>query len=325
MRISILAILIELLFSMPIIAQIGNEQPPLLHIHLPRQISLEASDVQLGLICLIRGQTDRVAQAQQIRMGKIYNPSQSLILTRAQILSRLACSGLKDVPVKITGARQIKVSRSSTCIKGMELVGMARRYALQHLPVGTLSSLELMRAPQDLQVGQDDGPFQLVPQQIGKASTSQIRIRIAVMAQGTERAHRDIVFRLKHQQRVLVATETLTEGQTVTAENTRLEQRPSPVPQSPRWRPPYGQLVQRTIDAGTDIQANWLMPVAPTVSLTRNEIVLVRMERPGLLISVMGKVLEKGHTGDNVRIQNIESNQVILCRVQEDGSVTPIM
>jgi flagella basal body P-ring formation protein FlgA len=298
---------------------------PAPHIHLPRQISLEDSDVQLGQICVIRGPADWVSRAQQVPLGKIYNPSKTLTFTRAQILSRLACCGLQEKTIRVTGARQIEVSRLATCIQSEELVGLARRYARQHVPTQSLCTLELIRVPQDLKIGQVDGPFQLVPRLQGNISTSQMRIRIAVVAQGKERAHRDIIFRLKHQKQVLVATETLTEGQTVTAENTRIEKRPSPLPQPPHWQPPYGQRVQGTIQAGADIPAVTLVPPAPSVTLKRNDLVVVRIQRPGLLISVTGKALDQGQTGDEIRVQNIESNQVIACRILRDGSVTPIM
>ena len=296
-----------------------------LKVHMPRRVALEDSSVQLGQICGLRGEHALVEKASRIPLGRLFSPSQTLTFTRAQILSRLACCGFQDIAINVTGADQTEVGRSSTQVKGEDLVVLARRYAEQITPAATPTVLELVRVPQDLALEETDGKVELIPVALNGASATQRRIRISVLIDGVEKGSRDVVFRLKHQRQILIATQPLALGQTLSRENTRIEKRLGTTVQPVGWQPPYGAVVRRAIPAGAEVQPSWLRKAVASVTLKRNDAVVIRIERPGLLITAMGSVLTAGHTGQHIKVKNLDSNRIILCRVQEDGSVAPIL
>ncbi len=57
----------------------------------------------------------------------------------------------------------------------------------------------------------------------------------------------------------------------------------------------------------------------------RNESVVIRVEMPGLVVTAMGKTMQDGHTGEHIKVRNLDSQRIILCRVNEDGTVEPIL
>ncbi len=61
------------------------------------------------------------------------------------------------------------------------------------------------------------------------------------------------------------------------------------------------------------------------VLVRRNETVLIRLERPGILVTAMGTSLQEGRTGELVKVRNSDSSRVIVCKVMPDGSVEPAL
>jgi flagella basal body P-ring formation protein FlgA len=39
----------------------------------------------------------------------------------------------------------------------------------------------------------------------------------------------------------------------------------------------------------------------------------------------MGQTVEEGSTGEYVRVRNVDSQRIILARVNEDGTVEPVL
>jgi len=61
------------------------------------------------------------------------------------------------------------------------------------------------------------------------------------------------------------------------------------------------------------------------VVIRRNETVVIRIERPGLVVSAVGTVLQEGRTGELVKVRNADSSRVIMCKVNADGTVEPVL
>ncbi|MEP3638570.1 MAG: flagellar basal body P-ring formation chaperone FlgA [Paracoccaceae bacterium] len=61
--------------------------------------------------------------------------------------------------------------------------------------------------------------------------------------------------------------------------------------------------------------------VGPPALIDRNQIVSLRFEQSGLIITTEGRSLERGGIGDRVRIMNLASRATLFGYVQEDGTV----
>jgi flagella basal body P-ring formation protein FlgA len=41
-------------------------------------------------------------------------------------------------------------------------------------------------------------------------------------------------------------------------------------------------------------------------------------------VSASGKALQRGCAGEKIKVQNIDSNRIIVAKINEDGSVEPV-
>jgi flagella basal body P-ring formation protein FlgA len=66
----------------------------------------------------------------------------------------------------------------------------------------------------------------------------------------------------------------------------------------------------------------YLDSIGPPALVDRNDIVLMRFAKDGLVITTDGRALERGGVGDRVRIMNLNSRATLFGFVQADGSVS---
>lgn len=62
--------------------------------------------------------------------------------------------------------------------------------------------------------------------------------------------------------------------------------------------------------------------IGPPAIISRNQIVQMRFEGRGILISTEGRALERGGVGDRVRIMNLTSKSVMFGYVEPDGTIS---
>mgnify|MGYP000377384125 CR=1 FL=1 len=79
-----------------------------------------------------------------------------------------------------------------------------------------------------------------------------------------------------------------------------------------------GQEARVTLYAGRPI----LVPdVGPPALVTRNQIVSLRFEAAGLIITTEGRALDRGGVGDRIRIMNLTSRSTLFGLIKPDGAV----
>ncbi|WP_299860017.1 flagellar basal body P-ring formation chaperone FlgA [uncultured Roseobacter sp.] len=79
-----------------------------------------------------------------------------------------------------------------------------------------------------------------------------------------------------------------------------------------------GQEARTTLYAGRPILVD---DIGPPALVARNQIVAIRFETAGLIITTEGRSLERGGVGDRVRIMNLTSRATLFGQIQPDGSV----
>nr|WP_187431676.1 flagellar basal body P-ring formation chaperone FlgA [Roseobacter litoralis] len=79
-----------------------------------------------------------------------------------------------------------------------------------------------------------------------------------------------------------------------------------------------GQEAKTTLYAGRPIRFD---DVGPPALVTRNQIVMLRFQTAGLVITTEGRSLERGGIGDRVRIMNLDSRATLFGQIHADGSV----
>jgi flagella basal body P-ring formation protein FlgA len=297
---------------------------PSVQIHLPREIKIKDQTLSLEQIAVVRGDESLVAKANEIVLGQFSMPGQEIVIDRSTILSRLVCNGINASKVTLTGAEKIMVKRQQKVVGGCEFVEIARSFFMKNLPTGSICSVNPMVIPKDLFVSETNKNIKLVPSMIGNASKSCARVKIAVFADGKQIGTRKVTLRLKYNCRRAVTLVELDAGKILSPENIKIEKVASNYPEPLNWSAPYGLVTRCLIDANTVIQPGMISSVKPQVLLKRHKTVLIRFEKPGLLVTAVGKTMQKGSLGEYIKVRNIDSQRIILAKVKEDGTVEPV-
>jgi len=304
----------------------GNEpQDDSLRIHLPREIAVDSNVPSLGQIGIIQGEKSLAARAGKIAMGRIAAPGQQVTIDRATVLSRLASNGIPASKVKLTGAEEIKVRQQGQTIIADEFVGLARLFLERNPPARSICESELMRGPVDLILEVSRQDVKLSPRLLRSSAPNQVRIQIAVVSGGKEIASREVGFRLKFNSHKVVTLVEIPAGAVISPENVKVEKAVSSYPEPADWSTPYGLVARRRLAANTVLSSNMIGPVEPAVVVKRNQNVIIRIAAGGLVVTAMGQTVEEGSAGEYVRVRNVDSQRIILARVNEDGTVEPVL
>ena len=295
-----------------------------LKIYLPREVTIEEDYLKLGQVSIIRGEESLVAKANEITLGRLSVPGQKIVVDRPTVLSRLACNGIPARKVTLTGAEKITVKKQHQVIKGSEFVEMASSFLKNNLPDGSVCQLNPLWIPKDLIIGELGKDVRLYPRLVKSSARNQAKVQIAVFADGKEVAVREVTFRLKYNHRTVVTLVEIPAGAVISPENVKIEKIVSNYPEPAIWRPPYGLIVRRRLPANTVIRPDMVGPVESAVVVGRNETVVIRIERPAFLVTAMGKAMQKGQAGEYIKVRNLDSQRIILAKVNEDGTVEPV-
>jgi flagella basal body P-ring formation protein FlgA len=296
-----------------------------LNVYLPREITVNDNKLSLGQISVIRGQESLVAKAGKIELGQISVPGQKIIIDRPMLLSRLACSGIPASKVILTGAEKITVGKKQKTIPGSEFIEVAESFLKDNPPTDSVCQTSPVRIPKDLILPGDIGDVELSPCLAVDNSQNRAKVHILVLRNGKEIGAREVVFRLKYQCHKVMTLVDIPAGAVISPENIKIEKGQSDYPEPLDWKPPYGQIAKRKLAANTLLQSFMVGPVKPKVVVERNQNVVIRIERPGFLITAVGRTMEKGRTGDYIRVRNVDSQRIVLVEVKEDGSVEPVL
>jgi len=298
---------------------------PLLQIHLPREAKVQGGLLSLGEISVVRGSSSLIARTRKIGLGRLSVPGQKVVVDRATILSRLASHGIPGDRVRLTGAESVAVRREQQIIDSDEFIAMAELFLKQNPAARFVRESIAVSRPKDLVLPGAAGEIQVTPGFIRNGARGFVTIRISVAVDGKDIGSRDIPFRLRYECHRTVAAQDIAKGGTLTPENVKIETTTSDRPEPAGWKPPYGLVTLRPVAANAEIRDEMVSAPESEVVIQRNETVVIRVERPGLLVTAMGISLQQARVGEYVKVRNTDSNRIIVCKVNADGSVRPVL
>ena len=295
-----------------------------LTIYLPRDIAVESDTLTLGKIAVITGEEALVSKASDIELGKISTAGQVITIDRSLILSRLACSGIPACNPVLTGAEKISVKRTATVIKAGSIVESASSFLANSVKEQSIARWELVRGPADVTLPAQSSNVELVGRLVSRNTNGQAVTEVGIIADGKQIETRQVIFRPKYNIHRAVTVAGVKEGTALTADNTKIENVISDTPEPTNWATPYGLIANHNLQVGTVVGSNMAKSPLPPVVIERNQNVVIRIERAGLIVTVTGKAMEKGRLGECIKVKNIDSQRVILAKVNEDGTVEPV-
>jgi flagella basal body P-ring formation protein FlgA len=296
-----------------------------LRIYLPREIVIHDDTPNVGEVGIIRGDEALAAKAAEVVLGRISVPGQEVTVDRGMLLSRLACSGIPVSKVKLSGAEKVKVRQKGQTIKAGDLVESAKSFLGKNPSAGSICRSELLGSPKDLLLSGVHRDIKLVPRIVKNGAGNQSRVNVSVMSGGREIGVRRITFRHKYNTSKIVTLRDIKAGEAISRENVKIEKTVSDYPQATTFSEPYGLIAKRHIAGGRTVQPNMVGPAKSAILVKRNQSVVIRIEAGGLTITAVGKMVDEGAVGDIVRVRNVDSLRVITAKVNEDGTVAPIL
>jgi flagella basal body P-ring formation protein FlgA len=303
----------------------GLEKDFDLKIYLPREVTVKDSSLSLGQVSIIRGDASLGAKAGKIALGRISVPGQKVVLERPTLLSRLACNGIDISRVKLTGAEKITVKQLYKTISGDQFVSLASSFLKANTYRNSACQWDPIRTPKDFVVSGPAKDITFSPRLAPSTVKNQAKVEIALLSGGKKIGVREVSFTLKHICHQAVAKIDIAEGQTLSQENVKIEEKLSDRPEPAGWKPPFGQVAKRRLPAKTIIRPQMAGPARAPIVVKRNQNVLIRIENPGFLITAAGTALQDGKAGEHIRVRNVDSRRVIIAKINADASVEPVL
>jgi flagella basal body P-ring formation protein FlgA len=297
----------------------------ILQVHLPREMTVPGNLLTLGQVSVLRGHPALVTAAAPIGLGQLSLPGQKVVLDRATILSRLASQGIRAARVRLTGAEAVTVRRLQKIISTAEFIEMSKAFLQQHPPGPSIWATIATVKPKDLVLPGQVGDLQVTPQYVKTAARGYVTVQITVTADGKQCGVREIPFRLRYQSHRVVTVKEIPEGTALTAENIKIETLESDQPEPANWKPPYGLVAVRMLPADTEIRGEMIHAAQTPIVVLRNEAVVIRIQRPELVVTALGIALQEARAGEYVKVRNADSSRVVLCKVNTDGTVEPLL
>jgi flagellar basal body P-ring formation protein FlgA len=280
-----------------------------LEIYLPREIAVDSNVIRLGQVAIIRGEVALAAKASEIGLGNFAVPGQKITIDKKTILGRLVANNIFAAAVSLQGSEQVTVKQQEQLISGSEFIKQAINVLKKMPAYSTAERYYPIRTPADLAIPFGCKEVKLVPRLSAGSTTALAKVEFAVFAGEKEVGRRDVTVRLTKERQNIAAAAAVAarqaEGDTDKKDLAAQSQ--------------AGGL---KIEVAETVAENQTSKVR--VVINRNQNVVIKIDRSGLMITAAGKALQKGSVGENIKVQNIDSNRVIVARINEDGSVEPV-
>lgn len=178
--------------------------------------------------------------------------------------------------------------------------------------------------PADVILPAQNSNVELVGRLVSRNTNGQAVVEVSIAADGKQIETRQVIFRPKYNIRRAVTMTDVKEGDVLTADNTKIEDCLSDAPEPTNQSTPYGLVATRNLPAGTVVDSKMAKSPQPPVVIERNQNVIIRIERAGLVVTAMGKATQQGKIGEYIKVKNNDSQRVIMAKVNEDGTVEPV-
>jgi flagella basal body P-ring formation protein FlgA len=309
-----------LMAALPLLAE---EAPSAaLRVHVPRTMKIDSDTIKLGEVCVLRSSDEELsAKAAAIPLGRAPFVKEEIRIDRNTILSRLAANGIASSSVTLTGAQTVVVTRNESVVDGAELVHAAEAFLAEDRPLPPQTQWKLQGPVPDLAIHAKE-EITLECRLKKDNAQGNPRVEVAVFSGRNQLEARELAFTLCHQVRRITATKEILSGDMITPENVKVETIASEVPLP--WVSPFGMTAAQRIGSGAVINLASLKQPQVAIAVRRGQTVVMKIEGAGFVVTTLGQVADDGKPGDCVKVRNIDSNRMVIARVNADGTVTPL-
>lgn len=292
-------------------------------LYLLREVNITGESMQLGDIAILRGSPEDIAKASEVTLGKFSVPGQKITINRRTILIRLAANKIASTNVSFSGAKEVKVGRKELIISANDIAAKASEFLKKNKTNSMVASYELTRNCRKIVLPAQKGKITLAAHLSKKVSASQVIIDVDVMLDGKKVGTNQVSYRPVYNRRLVVATADMPAGTVLSDKNIKIETTTSKYPEPKGFKLPVGLVAKRDIKSGQQIRNSLVMQPKPEILIKRNALVVIKIETAALTLTADGKSLGEGGFGEMIKVKNIDSKRIIICKVNYDGTVSP--
>lgn len=298
---------------------------------LPEAEVATSRPVTVGDIAKIEAPAKSAGRIAAVVITSAPQPGTTRTIEAGYVRLKLDAAGFGNV--KIAGHAKTALTGRCRRIGPQTLEELAKDYAAELLPKNNHNyEIEVERRPREL-ILPDEPAIEIKPRLYSGAIHPGVNtLAIDASLDGHVIATTSAVLRIKSTAVVLVAADTISQGQALTDQNTRCELRditkikdplPGPAQDAPSQQgagavQPAGWVARRTIQAGAIITA---ADVALPPDIRSGEQVTLTVKCGAVAIRTSAEARQDGRVGDSIRVRSSVSNEEVRARVIAPGKV----
>lgn len=297
-----------------------------LKMYLPREVKITGDTMVLGDIAIMfGGSAEEIAKISAIQLGKFSRPGQEITVDRRTIESRLTANKIDLKSITFTGAKGVTVGRKEMVVTKKEITAKADAFLKKNKTNASVASYKLTRVGRSIIIPGQNAKVTMIPRLGKRLSVSQTTVDVDIMVDGKIIGTNQVIYRPMYNCRRFVAKTDLPAGTVISSGNTKMETVESTIPEPRTWQSPMGLVVRRNIRIGSLIRNSQVAKPRPPILIKRNALVVIKIQTASLTLTVSGQALGEGAFGDTIKIKNVDSKKIIICKVNFDGSVSPLI
>lgn len=291
-------------------------------IYLPRNAKINTAQIKIDDVGIITGSDELSQKLGNVMLGRAPFPGQKMKISRDVIVSQIAAAGVNTSSVLLTGASEIVVVREASEFSAKDIIAKAREF-IDNTQEDESILWDVVNKPGAIVISRHLRTTDLKCQYAKQSPKGQRNVIVSAYVDGIKVASRTVWFRATYTVRQVVATKFIKQGEEINSSNAKIVEKKS-TRKIQNVTNPFGRKAYRGIQAGAVITTAMLASKKPLIVVKFNQTVQIKITGPGWKIATLGKALGRGSVGDIIRVRNIDSKKIIVCRIDKSGDVVPV-
>lgn len=312
------------LLTLLILTQVAQAQQPAVKIYLPREVQVSGKTLQLGQLALVRCDDEQVVQkASALAMGRTPFSKETIVIERQTILARLGSAGIDTSKVEFSGSDNTSVTPREQSLSAERLVQAGAKFLEKNNLPPSGSIWRIVKEPGELTLDQI-GEVELTVTALKHPVKDQLCLEVRVLQGESLLAKVEMLYRLAFITQQALATRDLPAGTILKPEDFAVETVTADSRPASQWNSPLGMQTLAAIQAAAAISPGQVRLPKLEVLVRRDQRVKMVVEGAGFSIAGIGQAMENGKAGDLIKVLNVDSQQVVVCRVSPEGIAKPV-
>ena len=258
---------------------------------------------------------DAAERLGDLELGNAPWPGHHRRVSRALVRVRMASRGFRPDRYEFAGAERCRVAVAEKCIGSKKLLSAARGFLRDRFRGTGDVTIASVAEPRPVQVRAGEGDVEIEPGiDDRRRGRGEVSVGLDIVRGGKLLEHVAVRFRVTRRRKVLVAAERIGRGKAPQSGAVKLQTRDvARLSGSPLTSPAQLRNTEtvRAIPAGQVVTKDMVKERRDPIVVRANERVRLVVERGSLRVSTIGRALSTARKGEEVKAENVRTNQRI--------------